>query len=85
MGRLSDKVAIITGAADWQGAEEARLFAKEGAKVVATDILSEKVEFVVKKVKDNGGEALAITQNVANEDDWKILWIKRSKIWIFGY
>jgi NAD(P)-dependent dehydrogenase (short-subunit alcohol dehydrogenase family) len=71
MGRLSDKVAIITGAADGQGAEEARLFAKEGAKVVATDIQSEKVESVVKEIKENGGEAISLKHDVANEDGWK--------------
>ena len=38
MNRLENKVAIITGAAMGQGAAEAYLFAKEGAKVVATDM-----------------------------------------------
>src|SRR5207244_2901407 len=37
--RLKDKVAIVTGAAHGMGEAEARLFAKEGAKVMAADIL----------------------------------------------
>ena len=41
--RLKDKVAVITGAAGGQGAVEAKLFAKEGAKVVATDMNAEGV------------------------------------------
>ena len=71
MGRLSGKVAIITGAADGQGAEEARLFAKEGAQVVATDIQFEKVKSVVNEIIENGGQAISLKHNVASEDEWK--------------
>ena len=38
MGRLQDKVCLITGAARGQGAVEARLFAREGARVWLTDV-----------------------------------------------
>lgn len=41
MGKLKDKVAIITGAAKGQGAADAKLFAIEGAKVIATDMNEE--------------------------------------------
>ncbi|MBO0962315.1 SDR family NAD(P)-dependent oxidoreductase [Neobacillus sp. MM2021_6] len=47
MGRLSGKIAIVTGTASGQGAAEARLFASKGAKVVATDIQTELLEEVV--------------------------------------
>ncbi|WP_062049728.1 SDR family NAD(P)-dependent oxidoreductase [Bacillus sp. JCM 19034] len=70
MSRLSNKVAIITGAASGQGAEEAILFAQEGAKVVATDIQVELLNKVVKKIVDNGGDAIAIEHNVTNEEHW---------------
>jgi len=73
MGRLDEKVAIITGAASGQGAVEAKLFAKEGAKVVATDINEEALQAVVADIKAAGGEAIAVKHNVVSEDDWKIV------------
>lgn len=42
MGRLDDKVALITGAARGQGAAEARLFAAEGARVYLSDVLDDE-------------------------------------------
>ena len=42
MGRIDNKVVIITGGARGQGAEEARLFAAEGATVVITDVLDQE-------------------------------------------
>ncbi|MBM7587855.1 NAD(P)-dependent dehydrogenase (short-subunit alcohol dehydrogenase family) [Bacillus pakistanensis] len=70
MGRLNGKVAIITGAAMGQGAAEAVLFAKEGAKVVATDIQKEALTKVVDEIKANGGDAIALKHNVASEEEW---------------
>lgn len=71
MGRLLGKVAIITGAAGGQGEAEARLFAKEGAKVVATDVQYELLQSVVNDINATYGDvALAIKHNVADENDW---------------
>ncbi|MCH1625983.1 SDR family NAD(P)-dependent oxidoreductase [Ferdinandcohnia quinoae] len=71
MGRLSGKVAIITGAALGMGAAEAKLFAKEGAKVVATDIKDDILQEVINEIKANGGEAIGLKHNVVSEDEWK--------------
>lgn len=71
MKRLEDKVAIITGAASGMGASEARLFAKEGATVIATDIQVDELKAVVDEIKDEGGEALAIEHDVTNKGDWE--------------
>ena len=69
--RLFNKVAIITGAASGQGAEEARLFAKEGAKVVATDIQLAPLNEVVQEIQAAGGEAIAVAHNVTSTAEWQ--------------
>lgn len=71
VGRLSGKVAIITGAALGMGAAEAKLFAKEGAKVVATDIKDDVLQEVVNEIKANGGDAIGLKHNVISEEEWK--------------
>ncbi len=71
MGRLSGKVAIITGAALGMGAAEAKLFAKEGAKVVATDIKDDVLQEVINEIKASGGEAIGLKHNVVSEEEWK--------------
>jgi len=68
--RLNQKVAVITGAGSGMGASEAILFAKEGAKVVLTDINLQAVEAIVAQIVAAGGEAIAIKHNVASKEDW---------------
>ncbi|WP_054956860.1 SDR family NAD(P)-dependent oxidoreductase [Paenibacillus dakarensis] len=70
MGRLDNKVAVITGAAGGMGKADALLFVQEGAKVVLTDLQAEKVKEVAKEIEAMGGEALALKHNVASEEDW---------------
>jgi NAD(P)-dependent dehydrogenase (short-subunit alcohol dehydrogenase family) len=69
--RLAGKVAIISGAAHGMGAEEARLFAREGAKVVIADVLEEEGKRVEAEIKAAGGEALFVRTDVTSEDDWR--------------
>lgn len=71
MGRLTGKVAIITGAANGMGAAEAVLFAKEGAKVVATDIQESALQQVLDKIKETGGEGIVLTHDVTSEEGWQ--------------
>jgi len=63
--QLKDRVAIVTGAARGIGQEYCLALAREGAKVVAADILS--CEETVTKVKEAGGEALGVVADVASE------------------
>ena len=59
MGKLEDKVAIVTGSG--RGLEQAfaKGMAKEGASVVVNDV-DESANAVVKEIKDNGGKAVAV-------------------------
>ncbi len=69
--RLKDKVAIITGAAHGMGAEEARLFAREGAKVVIADVLEQEGKQMEAEVNESGGEAMFVRMDVTSEADWQ--------------
>ncbi|WP_022967289.1 glucose 1-dehydrogenase [Denitrificimonas caeni] len=67
MARLQDKVIIITGAAQGMGATHARMCIEAGAKVVLTDINTEKGQALAAEL---GNQALFIQHNVTSEDDW---------------
>jgi NAD(P)-dependent dehydrogenase (short-subunit alcohol dehydrogenase family) len=56
--KLKGKVAVITGSATGIGQATARLFAKEGAKVVIADIKDKEGNDTVKMIKEAGGEAI---------------------------
>ena len=72
MKRLDNKVAIITGAAMGQGAAEAYLFAKEGAKVVAADMAEDALKETVDAINaDFPGMALGVHLDVASEENWQ--------------
>jgi 3-oxoacyl-[acyl-carrier protein] reductase len=66
MGRLSDKVAIVTGAASGFGAEIARRYVAEGAKVVIGDLNEEGARTVAASL---GDAALAVKCDVSKRDD----------------
>jgi len=68
--RLAGKVAIITGAANGLGRDNARLFAKEGAKVAVADIDKENGQKIVRDIVASGGEAIFVYLDVSQEQDW---------------
>lgn len=69
--RLEGKVALITGAAHGMGAEDARLFAREGAKVAIADIREEDARKVEAEIAGAGGEAMVIMLDVSKEEQWE--------------
>lgn len=71
MNRLSNKVAIVTGAAGGMGKAIAELFAQEGAKVMATDIQEDKIKSWVHEAQANGAGIQYMSHNVASEHDWQ--------------
>ncbi|MBV1882834.1 MAG: glucose 1-dehydrogenase [Pseudomonadales bacterium] len=71
MGRVQDKVCLITGAALGMGREHALLLAEEGAKLILTDIKTDEGEAIAKEINDSGGDAIFIKHDTASEEDWK--------------
>jgi NAD(P)-dependent dehydrogenase (short-subunit alcohol dehydrogenase family) len=69
--RLEDKVALITGAASGMGASMARIFAREGAKVVVADVLEEEGRGVVADITQANGAAIFHRLDVSSEAEWK--------------
>ena len=70
MGRLSGKVAIVSGGARGQGAAEVRLFVAEGAKVVFGDVLDDLGNELEKEL---GGNAVFMHHDVSHEAAWLTL------------
>ena len=75
--RLEGKVALISGAATGVegelmgfGGAAARLFAREGAKVVLGDIKQEQGERTTAQIREAGGEAMFVPLDVTHEGDW---------------
>ena len=68
MGRLAGKRAIVTGAASGIGRASARIFAREGASVVAVDRAEEGLAETIAMINDAGGTAMAVSADVGDED-----------------
>ncbi len=71
MGRVAGKIAIITGSAMGLGEASARMLAREGAKVVLTDIRDHEGHAVANAIARAGGSALYMHHDVSKEEDWE--------------
>ena len=67
--RLQDKVAVVTGAASGMGKAIAILYAKEGAKVVVSDLTLEGAGATVAEITAFGGTATAVEADISKERD----------------
>jgi len=66
---ISDKIALVTGAASGMGRATAHLFADEGAHVAVTDLDQGKVDVVVQEITAAGGSAAGYVLDVASDSD----------------
>jgi NAD(P)-dependent dehydrogenase (short-subunit alcohol dehydrogenase family) len=78
---LKDKVVIITGARRGMGKSHALAFAKEGSKVVVSDISLEDCQKVVKEIEEIKGEAMAVKCDVSKKEEVQEMIEKTIKKW----
>ncbi len=67
--RFENKTVLITGAAGGIGQATMRAFASEGARLVAVDLGSERLDAIVAEVRDLGAEAIAVPTDLTREND----------------
>jgi 3(or 17)beta-hydroxysteroid dehydrogenase len=70
VGRVDGKVALVTGGASGLGAESCRRLAREGAKVLLTDLGADAGQAVADEIAAAGGTALFLAQDVTDEARW---------------
>jgi NAD(P)-dependent dehydrogenase (short-subunit alcohol dehydrogenase family) len=68
--RLENKVALITGGAHGMGESTARIFAREGAKVIVADLLEREGREVADSIAASGADALFVRLDVSDEGQW---------------
>ena len=73
MAQFSEKVALVTGSASGIGQKTAQLYAREGAKVVVSDVDEKGGGETMEMIKSGGGEAIFVKADVSHPEDCKNL------------
>lgn len=71
MKRVQGKVALVTGAGSGLGAASALMLAREGAQVVLADLNEAAARRVLRQIKAEGGQGMAVQMDVSQEADWE--------------
>ena len=69
MGRLDGKVCVVTGGNSGIGMKTGEVFAREGAKVVLTDVGDSNRDKLLDLIKSFGGEAIFVKGDITNPED----------------
>jgi 3alpha(or 20beta)-hydroxysteroid dehydrogenase len=69
--RLDGKVALVTGASGGQGLAEARLFAREGARLVLADVVDAPAKAAAAEINRQGGDAAYVRLDISDPRQWK--------------
>jgi NAD(P)-dependent dehydrogenase (short-subunit alcohol dehydrogenase family) len=70
MGRVEGKVCLVTGAALGLGAASARMLAREGGRIVITDVKEAEGRALADELNNGGGECIFVRHDVSSEQDW---------------
>src|SRR5262249_43684185 len=70
MGRVDGKVAIVTGAGSGIGRASAMALAREGARIVVTDLSAQGAEETAALIRRAAGEAIPVSHDVGEEAEW---------------
>src|ERR1044072_4604715 len=69
--RLEGKIALITGATGGIGAATAELFAREGARLVLTDVAREPLDALARRIEATGAEGATALLDVSSAREWE--------------
>lgn len=78
MGRLSGKIALITGTGGGQGRAAAILFAREGAKVVGCDINEKGAQETLEMVRQQGGDMISMAPVDLSDETAARAWVEQA-------